>query len=157
MKQLFCLPLLFLFIVIGCSSDDSQPLTPQEKSLEQQLQAKWNMTAFNFYDDTDGELLQSLNENGNCAYFGYIELMPGGKEVVGYYNAQNNCAEQKHPGTWTVDEEAKEMTLKIDQTGMEAAYKVINMDDHSMELQVIHEGGVKPSDSGIDLRVSLEK
>ena len=157
MKQLFYFPLLLLFIIVGCSSDDSQPLPPQEKSFEQQLQAKWNMTVFNFYDDTDGELVQSLTKNGNCSYYGYIELMAGGKEIVGYYNAQNNCSEQKHPGTWTVDEQQREITLKIDQTGMEAAYKVISMDDHSMELQVIHEGGVKPSDSGIDLRVSLEK
>lgn len=157
MKQLFYLPLLLLVIVIGCSSDDSQVLPPQEKSLEEQLLGKWNMTTFNFYDTESGDLVQALTENGNCSYFGYMELMTEGKEIVGYYNAQNNCSEQKHPGTWTLNEGAKEIVLKVSQSGMEAAYRVIHIDKNEMELQVIHEGGVRPSDSGIDLHVLFEK
>lgn len=157
MKQLYYLPLLFFLFAAGCSSDDTQVLPAAEQNLEGQLQAKWNMTAFNFYDDASGELLHELTKNGDCTYFGYIELMAGGHEIVGYYIAQDNCFEQQHPGTWTLDEDNREITLTINQTGMEAAYKVVHIDQHSLELQVIHEGGSSPAEDGIDMRVLLEK
>jgi|GEM_PF-6723044 len=159
MKKLFYLPAALLLTLAACSSDDSStvPAPAPSQNLETLVQARWNMTEYHLSDATSGEPLQSLTQNGDCTYFGYIELRAEGRETIAYYNANKSCAETRYPGSWKVDSTTKELTITVEDSGMVAAYRILSVDNNSMELQVIHEGGVKPEDNGVHLRVMLKK
>lgn len=156
MKKLFYLPSFFFLALTSCSSDDTHTTLTTEKDIEQLLTAKWYMSEFEFFNSENGELLQSVSPNG-CTYLGYMDLQANGKEIIAYYSAQNDCVEEQHPGTWVFDVVSKEFTITIDANGLQAAYKVIEIDDNFLEIQIIHEGGARLSDNGLDVRVYLEK
>lgn len=156
MKKLFYLPSIFFLAITSCNSDDASTTLTTEKNIEQLLTAKWYMSEFEFFNSQNGELLQSIIPN-SCTYLGYMDLQANGKEIIAYYSEQNDCTEEQHSGTWVFDAVSKEFTITIDANGLQAVYKVIEIDDKFLEMQIIHEGGVRPSESGFDVRVYLEK
>lgn len=152
MRKSYFIFVIFAFVFMGCNSDNEEtPIQPKENEIE----GDWALTTRIIYYEGETFVEDLINEE--CESYNTYSFQGEDELELHTFNSTNNCEQIIIPQKWSFESENQTLTVIDVSTNYTVVYKIDEMTNKKLTLEIISQGGDKLEGTGFEVYLIFVK